>query len=297
MIKKIYPQKRIILMAHGIEVWQNLSNWKVQFLKKHCEIWAVSRYTASKLIAKGISDSKIQILNNCLDPFFKLPESFQKPQHLLERYQLSSDQPIIFTLTRLSSLEKYKGYDIVINSLKELLVVHPKLHYILAGKADEEEKERILNLIKSNDLEKHITLTGFLKDEEVNDHYLLADLFVMPSQGEGFGIAFIEAAACGCAAIAGNKDGSIDALLNGELGTLIDPDDTMELRKAIENSLAIIKSAEKSRLLQEKCKMHFSFESYKKNVLDLLTTSPRPSDKSEQVLLKERELTQPQPSP
>ena len=48
----------------------------------------------------------------------------------------------------------------------------------------------------------------------------------MPSRNEGFGIVFLEALACGRIVLAGNRDGSVDAVLDGELGVLVDPDDT-----------------------------------------------------------------------
>jgi phosphatidyl-myo-inositol dimannoside synthase len=61
----------------------------------------------------------------------------------------------------------------------------------------------------------------------------LADVFVMPSTGEGFGIAFLEAMASGIRVIAGNRDGSLDPLVDGALGTVIDPEDDNQLTSAI----------------------------------------------------------------
>ena len=55
----------------------------------------------------------------------------------------------------------------------------------------------------------------------------------MPSTGEGFGIAFLEAMACGVPVIGGNRDGSVDPLADGELGTAIDPNDEDQLVAAI----------------------------------------------------------------
>jgi glycosyltransferase involved in cell wall biosynthesis len=50
-------------------------------------------------------------------------------------------------------------------------------------------------------------------------------VFAMPSKGEGFGIVYLEALACGKPTVGGNQDGAIDALCQGELGALVDPDD------------------------------------------------------------------------
>ena len=55
----------------------------------------------------------------------------------------------------------------------------------------------------------------------------------MPSKGEGFGIVFLEALACGKPVIAGNQDGSVDAVLNGKVGVLVDPYKLKELEQAL----------------------------------------------------------------
>jgi glycosyltransferase involved in cell wall biosynthesis len=55
----------------------------------------------------------------------------------------------------------------------------------------------------------------------------------MPSKGEGFGIVFLEALGCGRPVIAGNKDGSVDAVLGGRIGALIDPDNVAELEATV----------------------------------------------------------------
>jgi glycosyltransferase involved in cell wall biosynthesis len=59
----------------------------------------------------------------------------------------------------------------------------------------------------------------------------------MPSTEEGFGIVFLEAAASGMQVIAGNRDGSIDALAEGAIGKLIDPTDADEVTEAISVAL------------------------------------------------------------
>lgn len=274
LIKKT-SSKKIILLAHGIEVWGSLKKWKLKFLQKHCEIWAVSTFTAEQLIKQAIPGNNIKVLNNCLDPFFKVPTLFDKPKNLLKRYQLTTDQPVLFTLTRMSHQEQYKGYEQVIASIADLIKKYPNIHYILAGKADELEASRIKKLITKYDLQKHISLTGFLPDDEINDHYLLADVFVMPSKGEGFGISFIEAAACGCMSVAGNIDGSVDALLNGELGKLVNPNDQTAITNAIDEVLLLPDRTKMAQTLQAQCLKHFSFEKYQMKVYDLLA-SPQP---------------------
>ncbi len=271
LIKFLSSKKKIIMLAHGIEVWRNLSSWKKYFFQKHVEIWAVSDFTSQVLQHKHqISNTKIKTLNNCLDPYFNLPTNFSKPKYLLERYNLKENQPVIITISRLSSFELYKGYDMVINTIPALLRDFPNLTYILAGKADAKERLRLNKLISNNSLQNHVLLIDFIPENELIDYFLLSDIFVMPSKKEGFGLVFIEAAACGCPVIAGNRDGSKDALLNGALGMLINPDSTKMLIHAIQEKLRKGKSQMQSLLLQQKCLSHFSYDRYKKQVIEFL---------------------------
>lgn len=274
-IKLFSPKTKIIMLAHGIEVWRNIKPSKTRFLNRHVEIWAVSNYTSKVLEGKHqINSQQIKVLNNCLDPYLILPTNFKKPAYLLDRYQLKESQPVILTVSRLSSFELYKGYDLVIEAMAQLQKDFPDLVYILAGKADLKEKERLTNLIASKKLQQQVLLADYIPNEELTAYFLMADLFVMPSKKEGFGLVFIEAAACGCPVIAGNRDGSADALLNGDLGSLIDPESPAELINTINQLLNAGKSEASSLALQQKCVDHFSYEKYKVNVLNLLTAMP-----------------------
>lgn len=268
IIKKLKPKVRIVLFAHGIEIWNTLATWKRVFLQNSTEIWAVSHYTASKIKQIHHVDSqKITILHNCIDPYFELPTSFEKNEALMNTYQLNTSSKIIFALCRLSSAEQYKGYDKIIEAMSNL----PKsVHFILAGKSDQEEEARLQSLISKYNLQNRITLTGYLSDEQLTDHYLLADVFAMPSKGEGFGITFIEAAACGCAVVAGNEDGSSDALLNGALGTLVNPNDIDSIAQAIEEIFNQPKSIERKNQQQKNCISAFGFDQYAKHLEKLL---------------------------
>ncbi len=270
LIKKIWPSKRIILIAHGIEVWSTLPGWKKRFLQKETEIWAVSEFTKVQLMHQHqIPFQNIVVLNNCLDPFMKYPENFSAPTYLLDKYKLRKQQPVLFTLTRLSSSEGYKGYDKVLEALTDLVKSYPDIHYIIGGKADPSEQKRMTELIAKNNLENHVTLAGFIPDEDLIPHFILGKIFIMPSTMEGFGIVFIEAAACGAKVIGGNVDGSTDALLAGELGLLTNPMDPRSIREAIEQQLNSDRSPQE---IQQQCLRTFNFDSYKEKVEKLLFT-------------------------
>jgi glycosyltransferase involved in cell wall biosynthesis len=82
-----------------------------------------------------------------------------------------------------------------------------------------------------------VVFTGYVPEAEKADHYRAADLYVMPSRGEGFGIVYLEALACGLPVIGSKADGSREALRDGLLGTLVDPADPEELKTAIRQGL------------------------------------------------------------
>ncbi|MGV8879807.1 MAG: glycosyltransferase family 4 protein [Sphingobacteriaceae bacterium] len=270
-IKVICPKTRVYLIAHGIEVWREVGYIKRHFLKRCDQVICVSEFTRQQMITNHqVTKNRTRVLNNGLDPFLELPDTFDKPETLLKRYGLTKNHQLLFTLTRLASSEKYKGYEQVFEVLHRLKDQFPAIRYILSGQYDLEEGIRIKALLKKYDVEGQVILTGFIDEEELIDHFLLSDIFVLPSKKEGFGIVFIEALSCGLPVIGGNMDGSTDALLNGELGTLIDPDDRDALEKAIVDYFFADISAQQRKELQSKCVSHFGPEAYREAVEKIL---------------------------
>jgi len=271
IIKKINPKTKVWLIAHGIEVWRPLSFFQNAFLK-HCDkVVSVSNFTKQQMMSRhDISEDKCAILNNAVDPFMQLPTTFVKPQHLLDRYNLTPDNPVIYTLTRLANSEQYKGHDQVIKLISRLKVKYPGIKYVLSGQYDVNEEIRLKNMIARYGIEDDVILTGFIAEKDIPDYFLLADIFVLPSKKEGFGIVFIEALACGLPVICGNADGSIDAIRNGELGKAVNTDNLDELEAAISNVLETSPSPQKRDSLQKKCLHYFNEDAYMNNLEELL---------------------------
>jgi glycosyltransferase involved in cell wall biosynthesis len=171
------------------------------------------------------------------------------------------------TVTRLASAERYKGYDTVMESVHELSGAYPNLKYLLVGKYDTEEKRRLDRIVEKYSLQKQVVFAGFIPDSGLAEHFNLADIYIMPSTGEGFGVVFIEAMHYGKPVIAGNKDGSVDALLNGDLGLLVNPNHGEEITCAIKKILA---NKELYYPDQELLRENFGFDVYKKKWKKLL---------------------------
>ncbi len=218
------------VVAHGIEVWGPIHSLRRRALQAADRVFAVSRYTAERLRTdQGITTGKIAILPNTF-----AAERFRpgpKPSALLTRHGLRPDQKIIFTLCRLAASERYKGYDLLLEALPAIHAQVPKAHYLIGGTGN--DLPRLRELIRVRGLTAHVTLAGFIADTELPDYYRLCDVFAMPSTGEGFGIVFLEAMASGKPVVAGNRDGSTDALADGRFGVLVNPTSVAEIGHAL----------------------------------------------------------------
>jgi glycosyltransferase involved in cell wall biosynthesis len=258
------------VVAHGVDAW-NITNKKlIAGLKAADKIICVSSYTRDRLLSEhSLDPDKVLTLLNTFDPNrFKITS---KPVHLLERYKLKASQPIILTVTRLSSAERYKGYDQILQALPQIRHHLPDIHYILVGKGD--DRPRVEKLIAELNLQDCVTLTGFVPDEELCEHYNLCDVFAMPSQGEGFGIVYLEALACGKPTLAGNQDGAVDPLRHGELGALVNPTDVDAIAQTL---IQILQGTYPNSLiyqpeaLRQKVISNFSFECFYQAVAKLM---------------------------
>ena len=269
MIKLINPSAKIILIAHGIEVWGKLSWIQQRMLTSIDTFVSVSQFTSMKLQENHqIDPLKCKVINNCLDPFIPNISSVVNEGNIRMKYGFTNDQKVMLTLTRISSKERYKGYDRVIEAMVNLIPRHPQLRYLLAGKYDSQEKQYLDQLIAHHGLKDFVVVPGFVSEEELDAHFSLADLYVMPSIKEGFGIVFIEAMHYGLPVIAGNMDGSVDALINGALGTLVNPLDTNDIEIAIDNILI-----DKNKYLpnEELLMESFGYDEYKRKLGILLS--------------------------
>lgn len=270
LIKLFSPKTKLVMFAHGIEIWGELSGLKKRMLKSCDLIVPVSQYTADRISEiHQWPASKLKVLNNCLDPFLPVGQPEQAIENLRKKYGLQKDNIVLFTLTRLSSKERYKGYDKVLEALVELKKSYPSVRYLLAGSYDTEEKRHLDEMIGRMGLTNDVLIPGFVAEEDLVTHFKMADLYVMPSMKEGFGIVFIEAMYYGLPVIAGNKDGSVDALCNGELGILVDPIDTSAILEAMSRILH-----DRNQFIPDRKKLMdlFSYEQYKNRFETLLTT-------------------------
>jgi len=226
---------RLALIIHGVEAWRPTRYPLANAIAPRVDaVVAVSRLSAERFANwSSVAQERIFVLGNCvdLDRFVPVP----RDQELAARYGLVGHR-VIMTLGRLANRERYKGFDEVLDVLPSLVQKVPNIKYFIVGDGD--DRARLKAKVKQLNMTPHVVFAGMTSEAEKVAHYGLADAYVMPSSGEGFGIVLLEAAACGVPVIGSLADGSREALLDGALGRLVDPRNPKMLTDTILNVLA-----------------------------------------------------------
>jgi phosphatidylinositol alpha-1,6-mannosyltransferase len=220
------------VQVHGIEAWERPGALRRLGLSAATLITSVSRHTRARLLAwANVAPHRVRVLPNTVDAAYA-PRP--RPDYLATRYGLDGRR-VILTVGRLSALERYKGHDRVIAALPGILARAPDAAYLIVGAGD--DQPRLARLAGDAGVANRVVFAGQVPDAELADHFALAHVFAMPSTGEGFGIVYLEAAASGLPVIAGNADGSVDALADGRIGRLVDPLAVEEIEAAVIDAL------------------------------------------------------------
>jgi len=273
LVIKILLFRYMILIVHGIEVWNRLSFFKELSLESTDKILSVSEFTKSKILENHrLRSSKIFIFPNTVDPFFEFPSNFEKPELLKSKLHIRENDKVLLTISRLSSSEMYKGYDKVIEILPDVIKRVPNVKYLIVGKGDSEETERINTIINELRLEDHVFLLGYIPNDQLVQYYLLCDLFILPSKGEGFGIVLLEAMICGKNLITGNADASKELVENTGYGILVDPENNEDIKDKIIEYLESNESNTNidSLQIQNRCIEFYGFEKFKENLSNII---------------------------
>lgn len=220
---------RLWIQAHGAETWIGRRNVVRRVIETADMVTTVSRGTRHILMSwANLAPDRVRVLPDTVRDMF---QPGPRPEALAARLQLGPG-PILLTVGRLSASERYKGHEQVFAALPALRAKFPTLVHVVAGTGDDRERleGRARELAGSADA---VRFLGFVPEEELVDLYRLCDLFVMPSSQEGFGIVYLEAAACGLKVVGGAGGGSGDAIPDERIGLLVDPEDGKALVDAI----------------------------------------------------------------
>lgn len=205
---------KLVIQLHGIDVWKPPGWLNRRAVGAADVVLCVSRDTRRRMLVwSDIAPERVVVLPNTVGENF-CPGDARATQ---EQYKLGQ-RPLLLSVSRLDSRERYKGQDRVIEALPRILKECPGALYLIVGEGD--DRRRLERLSRAAGVEKHVRFLGALPAEDLLELYRATDLFVLPSTGEGFGIAFIEAMACGTPALGFADAGASDALIDGTLGCI-----------------------------------------------------------------------------
>ncbi|HXC18119.1 MAG TPA: asparagine synthase (glutamine-hydrolyzing) [Holophagaceae bacterium] len=219
---------------YGIDAWTPTPSRVVNMLARtRIPVVSISDVTLSRFQAWSGQRNRKDILPNAirLEDYGAGP----KPDGLLDRYGLNGKK-VILTFGRMDRKERYKGFDEVLEALPALRKQIPEVVCLLAGDGD--DQVRLLRKTQELGIADAVVFTGRVAGHEKADHFRLADVYAMPSRGEGFGFVVLEALACGIPVVASTTDGTREAARDGLLGRLVDPDDPSALHAAIAAALS-----------------------------------------------------------
>lgn len=240
LAQRLCPGAQLVQVVHGIEAWEPTARPQVNRLTPHIDaLWSVSAITAERFAAWALPHAgrtagsiPITVLPNCIDAQAFGPGP--KDPQLLRHLGLQG-RTVLLTLGRMAAAERYKGVDTLLDLMPQIRARHPQAAYLVVGDGD--DRARLQAKAQRMGLQSHVRFTGSIPEASKAAHYRLADCFVMPGRGEGFGIVYLEALACGVPVVASRADGSFEAVREGRLGEVADPEDPSSILTAIDAAL------------------------------------------------------------
>lgn len=233
-MRLLSPRIKSILCTHGVEVWQPLSRIRRSALRRADIVLAPSKYTAEHVAAdQGVDPMRIRVLPWPLDPHF------EELAANAARRPAPADFPsgrVVLTVGRWRADERYKGMDTLIAALPRLLARWPELQ--LAAVGDGDDRQWLEDLAEEHGVDRHVHFLSKLSYQELAACYGHCEMFALPSRGEGFGLVYLEAMACGKPVIGGAHGGAPEVIEDSKTGYLVPHGDAMQLTTAIETLLA-----------------------------------------------------------
>ncbi|URW74444.1 glycosyltransferase family 4 protein [Sphingomonas donggukensis] len=244
------------LAIHGIDAWPRAASARARFFASRADlVVSVSQVTLDRFRSWcPVDPARCVIVHNAihLEAYGMAP----RRADLVEKYGLA-DRTVVLSFGRLDPTERYKGFDELIEAMPDLLRMRPDLTYLVAGRGG--DLPRLQAKALALGVADQVVFTGSIEEADKADIYRLADVFALPGRGEGFGIVLLEAMACGVPAIGSSRDGSREAVRDGLIGQVVDPDDSDQLREAILTAIEQPKSVPAGLA-------HFSLESFGKRI-------------------------------
>jgi len=229
-------RKPLVIYAHGEEI----TTWSrrprrlkaMRFAYRHADaVIANSDFTRGELLKLGVSAERIQLIHPGVD--LERFHPAYETDDLRQSVGVGEKDKLILSVGRLS---RRKGFDQVIQSLPALRQQGLNVHYAIIGIG--EDQDYLQRLACEREMAEWVHLLGHVAMEDLPRWYCAADVFAMPnreinSDTEGFGMVFVEAAACGTPSVAGLAGGTGAAVLDGETGLRVDGADGAQVAEGL----------------------------------------------------------------
>jgi phosphatidyl-myo-inositol dimannoside synthase len=222
---------RLLMVAHGIEVWSGIHRLRRLALERLWKILCVSTYTKKRILEQvsALAESRLVIFPNALSDAWSLTKEAEVSTNIRRL-----PEKFILSVTRLDSAERYKGILAVLEAVT--MLEDQSIHYVVAGDGDDLEFLRGASVHLG--IEARVHFLHAVTDEELRYLYRHCLSFILPSGKEGFGIVYLEAMFFGAPVIAAREKGVIDVVEDGESGLLVSYGDTIAIVAALERLIA-----------------------------------------------------------
>ncbi len=245
------PKRPSMVWAHGIEVWENARPCYIETLQNADYVLFNSDYTKKRAetLHGQLRNSHVCMLGTETDdvPDAVIPYLNRKP--------------VVLIVARMEK-GRDKGHRSLIRSWPDVIKKIPDAVLKIVGQGS--DRENFKKIIDMSSARNSIDLLGFVSDKELDDLYKNAQLFVMPSHGEGFGIVYIEAMRHGLPVIGSVYDAAGEVISHGKTGLTIDAERDGELSGGI---IDLLGNPEKAGYMGEqgflRWQKHFSYSSFK----------------------------------
>jgi len=233
-MRLLSPRMKSIVCAHGVEVWEPLATRRRNALRKASLVLSPSRATADHLTSvQGVAAERIRVLPWALDPDFAVKNSGAASNQLPANFPQGGT---ILCVGRWLATERYKGMDTLILAMPRLLLRWPDVQLAIVGSGD--DRAWLENIARDSGVQRHVHFFSGLSYEQISACYQAAEIFALPSSGEGFGFVYLEAMAHGKPVIGGAHGGAPEVIVDGVTGYLVQHGDPVQLAASIDALLA-----------------------------------------------------------
>jgi glycogen(starch) synthase len=215
-----HPQSHI----HGVEQW---------ITNRADRVIACSYYMREQIAdIFGVPDEKISVIANGIDPEDLQPHDRPELERLRAEFA-APDQRLVLLVGR---LVYEKGFQIALEAMPALIERLPDTRFLVAGSGTHEPELR--RQAAELGLMGHGTFLGWIGDDVLHSLYRIADVCVVPSIYEPFGLVALEAMASGCPCIVADTGGLREVVPHGEVGLRFRAGDPASLGEVTERVLA-----------------------------------------------------------